>query len=121
MGHSISHKNGITLIRENCDSPAFLYTHHISLHQVKFQTRSSNGYATGWINSYGKVMKMPTYKNPPNIFIRKTTLPTTTGYPLIFKNKKFLIKVNDQWCEVIGGHHLIIKDCSVLLYHPTFK
>ena len=119
--YSISYKNGITLIRENCDSHAFGYVHNISLHQVKFQTTYSNGYATGWINSYGKFKKMPSYNNPPPIFVRKTTLPTTTGYPLIFKNKKFLIRINDQWCEVIGGSHLIINDRSVLLYTPIFK
>ena len=119
--YSISYKNGITLIRENCGSPAFGYTTQLSLHQVKFQTEYGNGYARGWINNYGKVIKMPSYDNPPSIFIRKTTLPSITGYPLIFKDKKFLIKINDQWCEVIGGSHLIIKDCSVLLYTPIFK
>ena len=119
--YSISYKNGLTLVRENSHSPAFIYTKEIHLHQVHFQYHSSNGFATGWVNDHGKTYKMPSYPTTKEIFLRKTVSPITQGYPLIFKDNKFLINIRDQWCEVRGGSHLIIKNKKVLLFSPIFK
>ena len=120
--YSISYKKGITLIRENYKSSAFAYTTiFIHLHQVKFHYHYGNGFATGWINQCKKYKQMPSYPKRVKICIRKGDTPNTKGYPLIYKNNKFLIKINDEWCEVRGGKHLIIEGNIVKLYSPIFK
>ena len=119
--YSISYKKGIVLVRENYTSPAFVWTKGIHLHRVKFRLTQSNGFATGWINKCDKTFPMPSYPKKMEIYLRKISLPTTTGYPLIYKDKKFKIKIMNQWCEVLGGTHLIIENNKVRLFSPIFK
>jgi len=119
--YSISYKNGLILVRDNCQTPAFVYTKEIHLHQVILQQLDTNGFANGWVSEHGKLYKMPSYPTTKGMFLRKTSIPITKGYPLIFKDKKFSINIEGQWCEVRGGGHLIIKDKMVLLFSPIFK
>jgi len=120
--YSISYKKGITLIRENYNSPAFAYTTtYIHLHQVKFQYNYPNGFATGWIGECKNYTRLPSYPHKNKIFTRTGDTPNTQGYSLIYKDKKFLVKIKNEWCEVIGGNHLIIEGKNVKLYCPIFK
>jgi len=120
--YSISYKKGITLIRENYKSHAFAYTTvYIHLHQVTFQYIHATGYATGWISECKSPRQMPSYPTPIKIFKTKGDDPNTKEYSLIYKDKKFLINIKNEWCEVIGGKHLIIKGKEVYLYCPIFK